>query len=148
MLYAKDRILNELDLNLSPNRRPWRPTWNLVELVLQVRLKKPPPFMPLGNMLAISPSLHPHLESQTGHQGTSPCLPPGRLSKKRQKRKDTADEHTRIWKCPECGHSTEIGPDWLAEHGGPICERCDCDMAFQPEWSQMPASVTAKSNTR
>ena len=41
--------------------------------------------------------------------------------------------NTRTWKCPECGHSEEIGYDWLAEHGGPICEQCDCDMELQPE---------------
>ena len=27
MIYAKDRILNELD-SISPNWRPWRRTWN------------------------------------------------------------------------------------------------------------------------
>ena len=39
----------------------------------------------------------------------------------------------RTWKCPECGHTEEISYDWLAEHGGPVCEHCDCDMALQPE---------------
>ena len=38
----------------------------------------------------------------------------------------------RIWKCPQCGLSLEIGYDWLAEHGGPVCEQCDCDMDLQP----------------
>jgi len=28
---------------------------------------------------------------------------------------------------------TEISYDWLAEHGGPVCEKCDCDMELQPE---------------
>jgi hypothetical protein len=37
------------------------------------------------------------------------------------------------WKCPECGHTEEISYDWLAEHGGPVCEHCDCDMELQPE---------------
>ena len=27
----------------------------------------------------------------------------------------------RTWKCPDCGETTEISYDWLAEHGGPIC---------------------------
>lgn len=40
---------------------------------------------------------------------------------------------TRTWKCPDCGKTTEINYDWLAEHGGPVCERCDCDMELQPE---------------
>jgi hypothetical protein len=39
---------------------------------------------------------------------------------------------TRTWKCPQCGVSLEIGYDWLAEHGGPVCEHCDCDMDLQP----------------
>jgi len=39
----------------------------------------------------------------------------------------------RTWKCPECGHTEEISYDWLAEHGGPVCEHCDCDMELQPE---------------
>lgn len=38
----------------------------------------------------------------------------------------------RIWKCPQCGLSLEIAYDWLAEHGGPVCEQCDCDMDLQP----------------
>ena len=40
---------------------------------------------------------------------------------------------TRTWKCPECERSEEIGYDWLAEHGAPICQQCDCDMALQPK---------------
>jgi len=39
----------------------------------------------------------------------------------------------RTWKCPDCGKTTEISYDWLVEHGGPVCEKCDCDMAVQPE---------------
>ena len=39
----------------------------------------------------------------------------------------------RTWKCPDCGKTTEISYDWLAEHGGPVCEKCDCDMELQPE---------------
>jgi len=39
---------------------------------------------------------------------------------------------TRTWKCPQCGASLEISYDWLAEHGGPVCEHCDCDMDLQP----------------
>jgi hypothetical protein len=38
----------------------------------------------------------------------------------------------RTWKCPQCGFSLEIDYDWLAEHGGPVCEHCDCDMDLQP----------------
>lgn len=37
----------------------------------------------------------------------------------------------RTWKCPECGASVEVSYDWLAEHGGPVCEHCDCDMELQ-----------------
>ena len=47
----------------------------------------------------------------------------------------------RTWKCPECGETTEISYDWLAEHGGPVCDRCDCDMELQPE-SQNDGSVS------
>jgi hypothetical protein len=39
----------------------------------------------------------------------------------------------RTWKCPDCGATTEISYDWLAENGGPICGTCDCDMELQPE---------------
>jgi len=42
----------------------------------------------------------------------------------------------RTWKCPQCGASLEIGYDWLAEHGGPVCEHCDCDMDLQPAGSE------------
>jgi hypothetical protein len=47
----------------------------------------------------------------------------------------------RTWKCPECGHAEEIRYDWLARHGGPVCEHCDCDMILQPE-----AEVTAAAH--
>jgi hypothetical protein len=40
---------------------------------------------------------------------------------------------TRTWKCPDCGKTTEISYDWLIEHGGPACDKCDCDMELQPE---------------
>jgi hypothetical protein len=39
----------------------------------------------------------------------------------------------RTWKCPDCGKTTDISYDWLAEHGGPVCEKCDCNMELQPE---------------
>ena len=39
----------------------------------------------------------------------------------------------RVWKCPECGYTEEISYDWLAKLGGPVCDRCDCDMELQPE---------------
>jgi hypothetical protein len=48
----------------------------------------------------------------------------------------------RTWKCDECGHCEEISYDWLAEHGGPVCNNCDCDMTLQPE-----ADVTAEDRT-
>ena len=38
----------------------------------------------------------------------------------------------RTWKCPQCDSTAEISYDWLAEHGGPVCEKCDCDMELQP----------------
>ena len=38
----------------------------------------------------------------------------------------------RTWKCPECGHTVAISYDWLAQHGGPACEKCDCDMELEP----------------
>jgi hypothetical protein len=39
----------------------------------------------------------------------------------------------RTWKCPDCTRTEEISYDWLAEHGGPACGHCDCDMELQPE---------------
>jgi len=38
----------------------------------------------------------------------------------------------RTWKCPQCGQSDEVSYDWLAEHGGPVCQQCDCDMELPP----------------
>ena len=52
-------------------------------------------------------------------------------------RKDDPMNTTRTWKCPDCGTTTEISYDWLAEHGGPVCEKCDCDMELQPEASRV-----------
>ena len=40
---------------------------------------------------------------------------------------------SRTWKCPECGHAEAISYNWLAEHGGPVCQECDCDMTLQPK---------------
>jgi hypothetical protein len=37
----------------------------------------------------------------------------------------------RTWKCPQCGLTLEVSYDWLAEHGGPVCEHCDSDMELQ-----------------
>ena len=48
-------------------------------------------------------------------------------------RKDDPMNTTRTWKCSDCGTTTEVSYDWLAEHGGPVCEKCDCDMELQPE---------------
>lgn len=51
----------------------------------------------------------------------------------------------RTWKCPQCGHCVEIGYDWLADHGTPICGDCDIDMELQPkgriEWHDRKADV-------
>ena len=38
----------------------------------------------------------------------------------------------RTWKRPDCGHTEEINYDWLAEHGGPVCQPCDCEMELLP----------------
>lgn len=35
---------------------------------------------------------------------------------------------SRKWKCPECGQEETVDQDWLADHGEPVCEKCDCDM--------------------
>ena len=40
---------------------------------------------------------------------------------------------SRTWKCPECGHVEEIDQEWLADHGEPVCQRCDVDMEIQPK---------------
>jgi hypothetical protein len=49
----------------------------------------------------------------------------------------------RTWKCPQCGQTEEIRYDWLAEHGGPVCQRCDCDMTLQPEAAPSAADRAA-----
>ena len=46
MIYAKDRILNELD-GISAQLATLAADLESCHLVLQARLKKPPPFMPL-----------------------------------------------------------------------------------------------------
>jgi hypothetical protein len=48
----------------------------------------------------------------------------------------------RTWKCPECGHTEEISYDWLAAHGGPVCDQCDCDMTLQPADNDTLAELT------
>ena len=48
----------------------------------------------------------------------------------------------RTWKCPQCGHSDEISYDWLAEHGGPVCQQCDRDMELQPVADNTLAELT------
>lgn len=50
----------------------------------------------------------------------------------------TADEspESREWRCPDCGHTEEIDQDWLANHGEPVCPRCDVDMQLQPRKQQ------------
>jgi hypothetical protein len=58
----------------------------------------------------------------------------------------------RTWKCPQCGHSDEISYDWLAEHGGPVCQPCDCDMELQPEaadddWAVVVERLVDKADT-
>jgi hypothetical protein len=47
----------------------------------------------------------------------------------------------RSWKCPDCGHTEEISYDWLAEQGGPVCQKCDCDMELEPESEGNKADV-------
>ena len=61
---------------------------------------------------------------------------------------ETSKEHTmRTWKCPECGHREKINYDWLAEHGGPVCEHCDCDMELQPEAAANEEDANERSAT-
>ena len=49
--------------------------------------------------------------------------------------KDKTNEtsESRVWQCPECGHVEEIDQDWLADHGEPVCGKCDVDMKIQPK---------------
>ena len=47
----------------------------------------------------------------------------------------------RTWKCPDCGHTETISYDWLAQHGGPVCQQCDCDMELEPESAGNEADV-------
>jgi len=51
---------------------------------------------------------------------------------------------TRTWKCLDCGKTTEISYDWLAEHGGPVCEKCDCNMELQPNATADRAAVVER----
>ena len=41
---------------------------------------------------------------------------------------------------------TEMSYDWLAENGGPVCDKCDCDMELQPE-AQDDRSVSKGANS-
>lgn len=34
-----------------------------------------------------------------------------------------------VWKCPECGSSEEVNPDFFEDSGNPMC--CDCDLELQ-----------------
>lgn len=40
------------------------------------------------------------------------------------------------WRCPECGDELSVS-DWdygtMADSGGPICGKCDCDYEYIPE---------------
>jgi hypothetical protein len=47
--------------------------------------------------------------------------------------KEKQASESRIWKCPECGRVEEIDQDWLADHGEPVCTKCDRDMELQPK---------------
>jgi len=47
--------------------------------------------------------------------------------------KEEQSSDSRIWQCPECGHTETIDQDWLADHGEPVCNKCDCDMELQPK---------------
>ena len=51
----------------------------------------------------------------------------------------------RTWKCPECGDTVDIGYDWLAEHGGPVCEECDCDMGLQEATEETATEIQLSS---
>jgi len=35
-----------------------------------------------------------------------------------------------IWKCPECDEEAAISPDFYALSGTPMCQDCDCNMAY------------------
>ena len=50
----------------------------------------------------------------------------------------------RTWKCPECGHTEKISYDWLAEHGGPVCEHCNSEMELQPEVANEHPAVVGR----
>ena len=39
----------------------------------------------------------------------------------------------RTWKCPDCGETAEISYDWLAEHGGPVCENAIATWSYSPK---------------
>jgi formylmethanofuran dehydrogenase subunit E len=35
-----------------------------------------------------------------------------------------------IWKCSECDEEAAISPDFYALSGTPMCQDCDCNMAY------------------
>lgn len=38
---------------------------------------------------------------------------------------------TACFECPDCGHTVSEGAKWIAEHGNPVCPKCDdVDMVF------------------
>ena len=49
------------------------------------------------------------------------------------KQKTNEPSGSRVWKCPECGQVEEFDQDWLADHGEPVCGKCDRDMEIQPK---------------
>jgi hypothetical protein len=59
------------------------------------------------------------------------CLTCGRCCSPMQLQQDA-----ETWKCPQCGHAQELSQQWLAEHGLPVCPKCDIDMELQPEAKQ------------
>ena len=61
MIYAKDRILNELD-GISAQLATLAADLESCRLVLQTRLKKPPPFMPLREYDGRFVSAFTHIE--------------------------------------------------------------------------------------
>ncbi|NCO61000.1 MAG: hypothetical protein COZ70_02510 [Deltaproteobacteria bacterium CG_4_8_14_3_um_filter_51_11] len=35
-----------------------------------------------------------------------------------------------VWRCPECGKTAIIGPDFYGDNGTPVCMECSDDMEY------------------
>ena len=133
MIHTKDQVLNELD-SAGARLASLAADLKACRTVLQAKLGEPPPFLSIDEYDGHFANAFTHIEkAKMAIQGALPHLPSSRLPQEEggEERK-TPMSTARTWQCPQCGLSLEISYDQLAEHGGPVCDHCDCDMELQP----------------